>query len=326
MIKLVKFNAFIFFLTFIVGTVHAQTLTVASETGTLGDILTLPVSFTNENQDIVLIQFDVAFEPDLVDITNVTVGSSLEGTKFNLYSSIPSPGIRRVVIIPPIEAPVPYIPSGEIAILEIAVSGWQGSASLILQNVIPGNTNVQKVDIALINGTIIISTQNNVSCLYSLTRGWNLISFPFYFPDPAITKVLEALSNPYTIWTYKDGKWFSYDTQNPLVSDLSVLEPGYGYWLKVSSPVKLSLEGVGISKPIHLDAGWNLVGYNSGHSSSMDTLLESMKNDVEIIWTYQSGNWFSYSPDQSKLSNLMSMEPGVGYWIRTKNACTWTLP
>jgi hypothetical protein len=69
----------------------------------------------------------------------------------------------------------------------------------------------------------------------NLSQGWNLVGLnsaaTLYMPQ-AISSILQ---NVISIWTYQDGKWKVYDTANPDFSDLNVLKPGYGYWIKVKS-------------------------------------------------------------------------------------------
>ncbi|MBN1907337.1 MAG: PKD domain-containing protein, partial [Deltaproteobacteria bacterium] len=67
----------------------------------------------------------------------------------------------------------------------------------------------------------------------SLTPGWNLVGYN----SPVSRNVSDAIStiskDVKSVWTYEDGKWKVFDPQNPGLSDLNVLEPGFGYWVKV---------------------------------------------------------------------------------------------
>jgi hypothetical protein len=68
-----------------------------------------------------------------------------------------------------------------------------------------------------------------------LSHGWNLVglnSASILNMPQAISSILD---NVISIWTYQDGKWKVYDPENPEFSDLTVLKPGYGYWIKVNS-------------------------------------------------------------------------------------------
>ncbi|MCP4539363.1 MAG: hypothetical protein GY832_19680 [Chloroflexi bacterium] len=66
-----------------------------------------------------------------------------------------------------------------------------------------------------------------------LYEGWNLIS---YLPDRtlSITKALESISGQYDMVRGFDGTAKTYMPGQPVFSDLTVLEPGYAYWIKIS--------------------------------------------------------------------------------------------
>jgi len=37
-----------------------------------------------------------------------------------------------------------------------------------------------------------------------------------------------------SVWGYKDGVWKTYNPKNPGFSDLEEMEPGMGYWVKIT--------------------------------------------------------------------------------------------
>jgi len=37
-----------------------------------------------------------------------------------------------------------------------------------------------------------------------------------------------------SVWAFIEGSWKLYDPANPGFSDLTTMEPGYGYWIDVS--------------------------------------------------------------------------------------------
>ena len=88
----------------------------------------------------------------------------------------------------------------------------------------------------------------------------------------------------------------------------------------------VTITGQNPTKSETLDAGWNLVGYNSSTSHSMDEVLASISGQVEIVWAFINGQWLVYDPANPGFSDLQIMGPGYGYWIKTSEACVWTLP
>jgi hypothetical protein len=69
----------------------------------------------------------------------------------------------------------------------------------------------------------------------NLSQGWNLVGLNSAANLNMPQAISSILQNVISIWTYQDGKWKVYDSGNPDFSDLTVLKPGYGYWIKVNS-------------------------------------------------------------------------------------------
>ncbi|HNT74577.1 MAG TPA: hypothetical protein PKH77_06125 [Anaerolineae bacterium] len=67
-----------------------------------------------------------------------------------------------------------------------------------------------------------------------LYEGWNLVS---YLPDRTlpVTQALESISGAYEIVRGFDGGALTYMPAQPQYSDLTELEPGYAYWIKIKT-------------------------------------------------------------------------------------------
>ncbi len=166
-----------------------------------------------------------------------------------------------------------------------------------------------------------------LSATIGLNSGWNLISSPIVPTDNAIGNMLGALAGKYSVvWAYQNNLWHMYDPANPGFSDLTTMEAGWGYWIKMTQAGSLNMSGTAASKTMSLLAGWNLVGYNSTTSQSIANALASIVDKVDVVWSYQNGAWKMYDPANPGFSDLNTMDSGYGYWIKTKQACTWTLP
>ncbi len=66
-----------------------------------------------------------------------------------------------------------------------------------------------------------------------LYQGWNLVS---YLPDRTlvITEALESIAGAYDLVRGFDGEAKTYMPGQPQFSDLTEMEPGYAYWIKIS--------------------------------------------------------------------------------------------
>jgi hypothetical protein len=160
-----------------------------------------------------------------------------------------------------------------------------------------------------------------------LNSGWNLISFPVSPGSDKISEILSPIAGNYsTVWSYQKHVWKLYDPKNPGLSDLTSLEPGWGYWIKMNRSGTLTVSGSPAPKSVSLESGWNLVGYNSATPMPADTALSSIKGKYISVWIIINGAWKSYDAENPGFSDLEIAEPGYGYWINAKKACTWTLP
>ena len=177
--------------------------------------------------------------------------------------------------------------------------------------------------VMLSNGTITVSVASHQ---YNLNVGWNLISIPALPQSTSILDVLNSISSQVgSVWSYQNGSWKEYDPNNTLFNNLSTMEPGYGYWIKMNSSAVLTISG---STPtvteINLTSGWNLVGLEG--TTPFDTMgdaLISISSQIGSVWSYQNGSWKEYDPNNTLFNNLSAMEPGYGYWIKMNSNGVW---
>jgi len=77
--------------------------------------------------------------------------------------------------------------------------------------------------------------------LYTESGGWNLVSFPAAASNASVSNALLSLAGKYTLvyaWNAETQEWVSYDPAAPsYANDLSSLDPGKGYWIKVTENV-----------------------------------------------------------------------------------------
>jgi len=65
----------------------------------------------------------------------------------------------------------------------------------------------------------------------NLNTGWNLVGYNSGIGKP-ITDALASIAGKYvSVWAYISGGWKVYDPANPGLTDLTSMEPGYGYWI-----------------------------------------------------------------------------------------------
>ena len=169
---------------------------------------------------------------------------------------------------------------------------------------------------------------NEVDALgVSLNSGSNLVSLYRQPENTNVSAALESINGQYAaVWAYVNGSWRVYDPANPGFSDLSTMEAGKGYWIEMNEPGVLLMYGPTSPVSINLTNGSNLAGYFSPSTQSIADAISSIEDDVISVWAYVNGAWRAFDALNPGFSDLSEMEPGIGYWIETSSACTWSLP
>jgi hypothetical protein len=63
-----------------------------------------------------------------------------------------------------------------------------------------------------------------------LSTGWNLVGYNCGSLE--ISNALASIQGKYdSVWAFKEGVWKLYDPANPNFSDLTTMDPGFGYWI-----------------------------------------------------------------------------------------------
>jgi hypothetical protein len=137
----------------------------------------------------------------------------------------------------------------------------------------------------------------------SLSTGWNILSLPLSVADNQKSSLFpDAVSRAFL---YDNGSGYrSTDT----------LTPGRGYWVKFSAAEQVPVTGQSIDAlTVNLTAGWNLVG---GISSDVpvNSIVQNPPGSVSSPPFGYSGTYYVAT----------TIQHGVGYWIRTSQACQLT--
>ncbi len=163
----------------------------------------------------------------------------------------------------------------------------------------------------------------------ALNAGWNLISMQVgnIWDMQDIEANLDVEDALLAVWGY-DAISASWSCYQPTLSDfsqtLAYIEPGKGYWVKVSEDCLLTLAGAPWDGEVTLEAGWNLVGLPGlNEADSEPQALTSVFQDrfdlVQQVWTFDSGwaqQFIGYDTTAiPKRADLTTISAGIGYWI-----------
>jgi uncharacterized protein YkwD len=164
----------------------------------------------------------------------------------------------------------------------------------------------------------------------SLHHGWNLVSFPRVVPDTSLDLVLDSINGDYDAVQYYNSSdvydsWKHYNIQKPsYMNDLQDLDNKKGFLIHIikTDGAELIMEGDAPSSPqsIHLNSGWNLVGYPSDSAQLRDDALNNLVFGDEIDAIVGQDN---VTKNLKDLEELDEMVPGKGYWIHATSDCDW---
>ena len=151
-----------------------------------------------------------------------------------------------------------------------------------------GFTNLEEIG----TGTNPNSALSYTSTL-DLETGWNMLA-----PPMQVTLNINDLndSSIKIIRSFQKGSWYIWTDNNQTSTDkpLTVLQNGYGYWVKTTNSTSISFSGEEVSGsiPIVADGKWHMAG--SMEISNMETFFLNNPS-VRTLWRYVNGKWLSIS-------------------------------
>lgn len=194
--------------------------------------------------------------------------------------------------------------------LQVASSG-QPTATISNVTVTAG----QKTTLNVVLGELPHQQQIN------LAAGWNMFSLNVVPSSYAVSSIFSGTNALQQIKT--NSRTYSPD-MDAWFNNLSTLEPGKGYWLNVSSPVNLTVQGNLINTStvqIALDGGWNLISFLPGNTMPVATALGSIQPWLQEVRCMES----IWMPARYR-DALTQMEPGKAYWVKVSQPCVLTYP
>jgi PKD repeat protein len=183
---------------------------------------------------------------------------------------------------------------------------------------------------------VIVVDPAQTTATMPLLPGWNLISLPVIPANPAPGQVFAPIAGQYgVVWGHHGcdvaDPWKRYDPISPF-NDLTTVTVGMGLWINATTATTLTVVGtLPTSTDIALCGNaWNLVGYPA-QAQAASAALAGIAGCYTVVWSSRANDpgdpWKKYDPAVPAMFNdLTQLEPGLGYWIRATQACTWTLP
>jgi hypothetical protein len=160
----------------------------------------------------------------------------------------------------------------------------------------------------------------------NLYRGWNMLSGPLvyrgeilrgYFPVGALISDTNCNFES-QLWHYNVFGTKGYIAFGTPAIGQSIADHigGYipAYWLKVANDCSITFTGLPFNygEVVNLAEGWNQIGIGS-----YSTTWDNIKGNCELL----SGPWEWNAANQNYVKATI-LEPGKGYWVKLKEACT----
>jgi len=147
-----------------------------------------------------------------------------------------------------------------------------------------------------------------------LDSGWSLFSTYIDVNELTIQNIFSQIEDNVIIIKDEDGNvyWPEYNLNS--IGEFSI---GKGYQIKMSNSDELVINGVKspYNYPILLSGSWNILGYLHQDSGNIETMLNSIEDNLIIIKD-EDGN--VYWPEYN-LNSIGDMLPGEGYHIKILN-------
>jgi hypothetical protein len=194
-----------------------------------------------------------------------------------------------------------------------------------------------------------------------LHTGWNLISFGikncYYVGDSPTAPMMDGIqfiqvSGIAEVLSSIEGKYEvvrSFDALGPHtyvpglddVNDLTYMAAGYGYWIKMSEPGNLEIEGLRAQPgdSLELHTGWNLVGYWGSDVryvgarptvsfppdatftpvEGLEGSFAAIQGNYSLVQSLDSEGPHIFDPLLPGVSTMKYLGPGYGFWIKMKS-------
>lgn len=176
-----------------------------------------------------------------------------------------------------------------------------------------------------------VDRDNNTACAEDqagkftrpLSKGPELISVPLIQSNESIETALQTVRYD-KAWSYDSltGKWKWYMRFKPYKGELWSMNHTLGAWVNVTSDSNLTVAGVvPVDTVIHLESGWNLVGFPSFNSTYTVSYLKTITG-VTRVEAFDSVS----TPYHLRIPHdTEPLQSGYGYWIKTETETTWTV-
>ena len=177
------------------------------------------------------------------------------------------------------------------------------------------------------NGRYLLT--DGVTQTLEFKQGWNFVSMyvrkgsddtmtPSAYFDSNHSKLDE-------IRTY-NGVYNPANPLNGVLSTLTQIELGAGYWVRTSNSFNHTVNGfLGNDLKVSLEAGWNMAGYPRRDRRTVADAIGTLQSAGKLVQMVSDTDLFLADSSLSHFNTLSHFDPGKGYWIKMNDSATWDL-
>lgn len=210
---------------------------------------------------------------------------------------------------------------------------WNASAGKIHADVIPQIQFVSNGQIGSIASPQIFNATDKLTKLIPIAKGWNWVSFNLAMKDSSdINKLFSGIRmgsgdifrslTTFADFTPADG-WVG-----SLANPMSGVKPERSYRLRSTNVDTLVTNGIEIdptTRPIHLDSGWNWLGFISQRNLSVTEAFSSLNAHNGDMVKSQS-QFALYDENIGWVGSLTALIPSKGYMFRSGGSNSFAYP
>ncbi|VVB89443.1 SdrD B-like domain protein [uncultured archaeon] len=207
------------------------------------------------------------------------------------------------------------------------VSFTNGNATIQVSSSVAQFVTVMATSATAANTSITGSTQVMFADkIFSLSKGWNLISIPNFAEPSSVSQLLKNVQNNGVV---------GFDSATGNFTTPTDLEPLFGYWINVTADNQsigfIASTNIPSMPPTRkLSEGWNLIGVSASRSDpdtlSAGELFVDLKHGLDFTqWLYTRLVSFEQPAAPvtfvagTDLSDATALKQGHGYWLFIKN-------
>jgi len=179
--------------------------------------------------------------------------------------------------------------------------------------------------------TVRIIETRSAYCNFTLEAGLNLVSFFCIRNGAHRDEVIENITNLESIFEYQENaqdRWKSYNPSLPwfVIQDLELMHRTEGYWIRMRAREDFLTEGgLRLINYVNLVPGWNLAGYPTNKTKSVNESFASIEGNFTEVRAYNASTqvFTNYIPGVG--GGLTATTPNLGYWINVSVIEVWVV-